>query len=197
MKKTFTFLAVTCAAVMAFTSCEMLTGVKMSTAAAPEKVIELYQKHIDTTEYKPITIKWSEEGKLTDKLQMVVITMVGKDLKWYSLPIIVSGPGSGPGEITQEKVTAPNIPADFDQVRFIRPSDVNPAAIVSHFAAAQEYVPDGYRYTSVSNYFCGINPTTGARSDSFEINLTHPGATNKYYSAPFNVASDGTVSPKK
>ena len=186
-------------------SCESLglSAPKMDTEAAFKRVIESYEKYIDTTMYHPIEINWYEIDKLSNDLSYMRVSMISKDdNKVYSQVMKIAGDNQMAEEVklssyhNRSKLT-------FDGSNWIRPSDINAELFLQQFEDAKTQIPaDEYRIKSVSDCKMGIHNKTGEVKNSFEFRLTKVGESTQrrgkqvitnYYEVNFDGQPDGTA----
>jgi len=212
MKFTFlnkTVLGLSLLLVMGFglVSCEKLglTAPKMDTAEAVQRVFDTYAANVDTTQYKPIEIKWYEIDKLSNELMYMNIESVSKDdNKVYSQSSKIAGDNQAAGEIELSKYKN-RTTYDFEKLTWISLSDIDVDVIVKQIEDAKAQIPEEYIFKSVSEYTIEVNQRSKELKSEFEIRLTKRGEPTEtrgrqiitnYYEVEFIGLPDGTAKMK-
>ena len=177
-----------------------LTPTAMDTPEASRKVVEALGKYIDTTEYKPIEIWWSETDELSNDLGLMIVYMVSKDGKPYNQTFGLGGQVTGPLDIKPDVFHKG--PFDFATMAWIRPSELNPELIQKHYEAAKAEVPAEYTYKGIHEYTIEIDDETGLPERTFKMNMIETGKSEvtsagrtvtEYYELNFKGLDDGSI----
>ena len=189
-------------------SCESLglSAPKMDTEAAFKRVVEAYEKHIDTTKYHPVDFRWFEIDKLSNDLSYLNVTMISKeDDKAYSQSIKIGGDNQGAEELEPSKFSKYS-KYTFDKSNWIRPSDLNAELFLKQIEDAASQIPeDEYNIRSVSDFNVELHHKTGAIQNNFTFRVTKKGEAKEYrgkqvitnyYEVSFDGQADGTAEMK-
>ena len=197
-------------AVFGMVSCESLglTAPAMDTEDAFKRIVESYEKNIDTNEYHPVELRWFETDKLSNELSYLNVTMISKeDNKTYTVSIKVGGDNQGAGSIEPSKSSRFN-KYTFDKTNWIRPSDINPTLHVKQVESAINQFSDEYsEYTvkSIADFLIQLKNKTEEIETTFTVRVTKKGeATQRqgnrivtnFYEQDFYGLPDGTAEMK-
>ncbi len=199
MKKILTLCLL--AAAVTFSGCESLglTSIKMDSEQSVERVAETIKKHIDPAQYKPLALYWYEREELSNKMEYLMVTVVGTDGKLYTQSFKVGGDHQGPNEVEEARS---NQTYDFATVNYLSSDDLAPATIAGQIAQAKTMIPEGIVFESIANYTFDIDPETGEKTSNFVMRVTEEGNKTSvegrrfvttYYEIEFDVLADGTV----
>lgn len=199
MKKIFTISLL--AAAITFAGCESigLKTIKMDSEQSIERIAETIEKHVNTAEYKVISLNWYEREELSNSMEYMLAEMVGTDGSLYSQSFKVGGDYQGPGEVKESRS---NRKYDFATMKYITPEDLKPAEVVGWIDEAKAGIPEEYQFESLSNYTMRIDPQSGEKTSDFTVRITEKGnkrsvegrnIVTTYYELEFDVLADGTV----
>ena len=173
---------------------------KMDTSEAGRAVVEALKEYVDTAQYRPISVRWDEEGQLSNDLLALYVSMVGQTGRVYTQTYILHGPGTGPSSLNQDNRYKDTYA--FAAVPWIRSDDIDPEAIRQQFEAAKAQIPEKHSFQSIGYYQMEVDPETGEKETEFTVNVTEDGkeavsnagrTTIEYYELTFQVLHDGTV----
>ena len=186
---------------------------EMHTAEGGQRVIDIYNQHIDTEHYRPTTIRYREYDKLSNRLGYVTFTMIGKsDNKTYTLQVDIDGNNDSAGEIERSNSSdmmdrfshlMPNRKApDFETAHWISPSEIDPALIAKQMESAFSQVPNGHTVQSIEYVALTKDNDAGVLKCSFGVNVTEDGRSTSqrgklivttYTTIRFDGQPDGTA----
>lgn len=187
-------------------SCEKLglTAPKMDTEEAMQRIVDSY-KNIDTIQYKPIQIQWYEYDKLTNDLVYLNVDAVGKeDNKVYTQSMKIGGDNQSAGEMKPSSFYSRSN-FDFNDMTYIKSSDINSELILKHIENAKAQIPEEYVFKSVGNYYINADQQTKELKYKFDFRLTMKGESTQvqgrqivtnYYELSFKGFADGSVEMK-
>lgn len=206
MKKLY-FTIVLLGIIAMMTSCGYVSTL-MGEAANPAdkaesytKAIELVKGNVDLNKHKIYSVRFNEGKTLSNDLENVKISLVDNDNQKFTQTIRMDG--------TVEELT-PNETlqkVEFDKIKGIDLSEINPTDLEGYFEEAKTMLPEGHSFKSISSYVIDekisrSNTNNGINTIHFTICFTEDGKsveqkgrviTTNYYEVSVYVQPDGTL----
>lgn len=179
-------------------------SLKMNSTKAIEKVLAQVEK-VDTEKYQILEIAWNEGEKLSNNPRFVDVTLLDKEGKRYSRQFDIHDDK----ELSFEEMK--NYAAGFPGYKapeykpLTLPDDIEAEKVVGQMESAIEQLPDDLIFQSVYRYQVARDSDTGEIAGRLVLRVTKKGektevsgrrVTTNYYEIPFEIASDGSVTPK-
>lgn len=179
-------------------------SVKMNSSKAVEMVMEQVGK-VDADKYQILEIAWSEGEKLSNNPRYVDVTLLDKEGKRYSQQFdIFDDKELSFSEMPDFASRFPGYKAP-EYKPLTLPDDVNAEKVVREMESAIGQLPEEFVFQSVYQYNIERNSDTGELERRLVLRVTKKGEskevdgrhiTTTYYEIPFEIASDGSVTPE-
>lgn len=217
MKRTACFAAIagmTALLVSCNNVSSMLGGAKYPADQAETyaKAVEILKEKIDTTKFKIFSMRFNEREELSNDLSSISLDMVNADNFAFRQAYYMDG---RVGQMNDYSTSVNEI--DFEKIKGISLSKIDPAAIGRQIEEAKQLLPEGHTFQSVSIYqisevlpkmmsMLNRGKAVGTQEANFKICFTEDGketetsggqVTHLYYEANIIVNPDGSISPEE
>ena len=197
-----------------FSSCggqagKLFGGNPTDKAASYAKAIKLIKEKTDLDKFKIYSVRFVEGEALSNDMMHVDLSMVSPDNIAYKQVFYLNG---NVGDLRKQSSSIDDI--DYEKIKVIDVTKIDPEAIEKQCAEAQQMVPEGHTYKSIGRYevkeilpkktaLLNKGRNIGAQETTFDIRFTEDGketevnggkVTYLYYEAEVQVNADGTLS---
>lgn len=213
MKKLFYSAILVCMAA-SLSSCggragNLFGGNPADKAASYAKAIEIVKKQTDLNKFKIYSVSFVEGDALSNDMMYVDLSMVSPDNLAFNQVFYLNG---NVGDLRKQSSGIDDI--DYEKIKGIDITKIDPTAIEKQCAEARQMVPEGHTYKSIGRYeieevlpkknaLLNRGRNVGAQETTFEVRFTEDGketevnggkTTYLYYEAEVRVNADGTLS---
>lgn len=166
------------------------------------KALDLVKSKADLEKYKVYSVKFVEGEELSNDMMYVELGMVSPENFAFTQVFYLNGNVGDMNEALND--------IDYQKVKGIDITQIDPATIEKQCTEAQSLVPEGHTYKSVGRYIIKeiLEDPSGAGKEgqlktTFDIRFTEDGketessggkVTYVYYEGAVNVNEDGTLS---
>ena len=176
------------------------------------KAVEVLKEKVDTTKFKIFAIRFNEKEELSNELSSMSLDMVNADNYAFRQAYYMDG---RVGPMNDYSTSVNEI--DFENVKGISLSKIDPATIGRQIEEAKQIIPEGHTFRSVSIYeisevlpkkmsMLNRGKEVGTQETNFKICFTEDGketetsggqVTHLYYEANVIVNPDGSITPEE
>lgn len=169
-----------------FSSCggqagKLFGGNPTDKAASYAKAIKLIKEKTDLDKFKIYSVRFVEGEALSNDMMHVDLSMVSPDNIAYKQVFYLNG---NVGDLRKQSSSIDDI--DYEKIKGIDVTKIDPEAIEKQCAEAQQMVPEGHTYKSIGRYevkeilpkktaLLNKGRNIGAQETTFDIRFTEDG----------------------